>query len=103
VLTSVLMSVARAAYYRTLEPSGISRQDIPAATESLRQSIQKWTESGGLAIPEMVRAQLADAYRHAFSVGAGGVFACSALICLLSAMFVWFGLKKMGRTDSSSS
>ena len=35
------------------EPSGISRQDIAAATESLRQSIQKWTESGGLAIPEM--------------------------------------------------
>jgi hypothetical protein len=50
----------------------------------------------------MVRTQLADAYRHAFSVGAGGVFACSALICLLSSVFVWFGLKKMGRTVSSS-
>jgi len=31
-------------------------------------------------------------------VGAGGVFACSALICLLAAVFVWFGLKKTGRT-----
>jgi hypothetical protein len=69
----------------------------------LRQSIQKGTESDGLAIPELVRAQLVDAYRHAFSVGAGGVFASSALICLLSALFVWFGLKEMGSTDSSSS
>jgi MFS family permease len=103
VLTSVLMAVARTAYYRILEPSGLSRQDIAAATEALRQSIQKGAESSGLAIPEMVRTQLADAYRHAFSLGAGGVFACSALICLLSAVFVWFGLKKMGRTDSSSS
>ena len=69
VLTSVLMAVARAAYYRSLEPSGLSRQDIAAATEALRQSIQKGAESGGLAIPEMVRTQLADAYRHAFSAG----------------------------------
>jgi EmrB/QacA subfamily drug resistance transporter len=103
VLTSVLTAVTRATYYQSLEPSGLSRQDIAAATQALRQSIQKGTESGGLAIPEMVRAQLADAYRHAFSVGAGGVFACSALICLLSAMFVWFGLKKIDRTNSSSS
>jgi len=102
VLTSVLTAVARAAYYQSLEPSGLSRQDIAAATEALRQSIQKGAESGGLAIPEMVRTQLADAYRHAFSLGAGGVFACSALICLLSAVFVWFGLKKTGRTVSSS-
>ena len=94
VLTSVLMAVGRAAYYQSLEPSGLSRQDIAAATETLRQSIQKGAASGGLAIPEMVRTQLADAYRHAFSVGAGGVFACSALICLLAAVFVWFGLKK---------
>ena len=102
VLTSVFMAVARTAYYRILEPSGLSRQDIAAATEALRQSIQKGAESGGLTVPEMVRTQLADAYRHAFSLGAGGVFACSALLCLLSAVFVWFGLKEMGRTDSSS-
>jgi len=102
VLTSVLMAVARAAYYQRLEPSGLSRQEIAAATEALRQSIQKGAESGGLGIPEVVRTQLADAYRHAFSLGGGGVFACSALICLLCAVFVWFGLKKMGRTVSSS-
>jgi DHA2 family multidrug resistance protein-like MFS transporter len=102
VLTSILTAVGRAAYYQSLEPSGLSRQEIAAATEALRQSIQKGAESGGLAIPETVRTQLADAYRHAFSVGAGGVFACSALICLLSAVFVWFGLKKMNRTVSSS-
>jgi len=101
-LTSVLMAVGRAAYYQSLEPSGLSRQEIAAATDALRQSIQTEAESGGLAIPEMVRAQLADAYRHAFSVGAGGVFACSALICLLCAVFVWFGLKKTDRTVSSS-
>jgi hypothetical protein len=83
-----------ARYYQSLEPSGLSRQDIAAATEALRQSIQKGAGSGGLAIPEMVRTQLTDAYRHAFSVGAGRVFACSALICLLCAVFVWFGLKK---------
>jgi hypothetical protein len=40
---------------------------------------------------------------HAFSVGAAGAFACSALICLLAAVFVWFGLKKTGRTVSSFS
>ena len=102
VLTSVLLAVARAAYYQRLEPSGLSRQEIAAATEALRQSIQKGAESGGLGIPEVVRTQLADAYRHAFSLGAGGVFACSALICLLCAVFVWFGLRKMGRTVSSS-
>jgi DHA2 family integral membrane protein (MFS transporter) len=102
VLTGVLAAVARAAYYQRLEPSGLSRQEIAAATEALRQSIQKEAERGGLAIPEMVRTQLADAYRHAFSVGAGGVFACSALICLLCAVYVWFGLKKMGPTVSSS-
>jgi MFS family permease len=102
VLTSLLMAIARAAYYQRLEPSGLSRQEIAAATEALRQSIQKGAESGGLAIPEMVRTQLADAYRHAFSVGAGGVFACSALICLLCAVLVWFGLKEMHRTSSSS-
>jgi Major Facilitator Superfamily len=102
VLTSVLTAVARAAYYQRLEPSGLSRQEIAAATEALRRSIQKGAESGGQAIPEAVRTQLADAYRHAFSVGAGGVFACSALICLLCAVYVWFGLKKMGRTVSSS-
>jgi len=44
-----------------------------------------------------VRSQLADAYRHAFSVGAGGVFTCSALVCLLCAVLVWFGLKKINR------
>ena len=102
VLTSVLTAVARAAYYQRLEPSGLSRQEIAAATEALRQSIQKGAERAGLAIPETVRTQLADAYRHAFSMGAGGVFACSALICLLCAVYVWFGLKKMGRTVSSS-
>jgi len=102
VLTSVLMAVARAVYYQRLEPSGLSRQEIAAATETLRQSIQNGAESGGLAVPEMVRTQLADAYRHAFSLGAGGVFACSALICLLCAVFVWFGLEKMSRTVSSS-
>src|SRR5271166_3702118 len=101
-LTSVLTAVARAAYYQRLEPSGLSRQEIAAATEALRQSIQKGAERGGLAIPETVRTQLADAYRYAFSVGAGAVFACSALICLLSAVFVWFGFKKMDRTVSSS-
>jgi hypothetical protein len=92
-LTGVLMAGARAAYYERLEPSGLSRQEIAAATEALRQSIQKGAQSGGLTIPEMVRTQLADAYRHAFSVGAGGVFACSALVCLLAAVVVWFGLK----------
>jgi MFS family permease len=102
VLTSVLTTVARAAYYQRLEPSGLSRQEIAAATEALRQSIQKGAERGGLAIPEMVRTQLADAYRYAFPVGAGAVFACSALICLLCAVYVWFGLKKMGQTVSSS-
>jgi MFS family permease len=102
VLTSLLIAVGRAAYYQRLEPSGLSHQEIGAATESLRQSIQKGAESGGLTIPEMVRTQLADAYRHAFSVGAGGVFACSAIICLLCAVLVWFGLKEMHRTSSSS-
>ena len=102
VLTSVLTAVARAAYYQRLEPSGLSRQEIVAATEALRRSIQKGAESGGQAIPEAVRTQLADAYRDAFSVGAGAVFACSALVCLLGAVFVWFELKKMGRTVSSS-
>ena len=101
VLTGVLMTVARTTYYRILEPSGRSRQDIAAATEALRQSIQKGAESGGLAIPEIVRTQLTDAYRQAFSLGAGGVFACSVAICLFSAVFVWFGLKNMGRSDSS--
>jgi MFS family permease len=96
VLTSVLTAVARTAYYQRLEPSGLSRQEIAAATEALRQSIQKGAESRGLAIPEMVRTQLADAYRYAFSLGAGTVFACSALICLLCAVYVWFGFKKMG-------
>jgi hypothetical protein len=102
VLTSVLMAVSRAAYYQRLEPSGLSRQEIADATETLRRSIQNGTESGGLAIPEMVRTQLTDAYRHAFSTGAGGVFACSALICLLCAVFVWFGLKKISPRGSSS-
>jgi MFS family permease len=101
-LTSVLMAVARAAYYERLEPSGLSRQEIAAATEALRQSIQKEAQSGGLTIPEMVRTQLADAYRRAFSMGAGAVFACSALICLLCAVLIWFGLEKMDRTGSSS-
>ena len=94
VLSSVLMAVARAAYYQRLEPSGLSRQEIADATEALRQSIQKGAESGGQAIPEPVRTQLTDAYRYAFSVGSGGVFACSVLICLLCAVLVWFGLAR---------
>ena len=85
----------------TFEPSGLSRPEIAAATEALRQSIQKGAESGGQAVPEAVRDQLADAYRYAFSAGAGGVFACSALICLLCAVLVWFGLKKLSRKGSS--
>jgi len=97
VLTSVLVAVARAAYYQRLEPSGLSREEIASATEALRRSIQMGAESGGQAIPETVRSQLADAYRHAFSVGAGGVFTCSALVCLLCAVLVWFGLKKINR------
>jgi EmrB/QacA subfamily drug resistance transporter len=97
VLTSVLLAVARAAYYQRLEPSGLSRQEIAAATNALRRSIQSGAESGGLTISEMVRTQLSDAYRHAFTLGAGTVFACSALICLLSAVFVWFGLKETSR------
>jgi DHA2 family integral membrane protein (MFS transporter) len=101
VLTGVLMAVSRAAYYEHLEPSGLSRPEIAAATEALRQSIQKGAESGGQAVPEGVRDQLADAYRYAFSAGAGGVFSCSALICLLCAVFVWFGLKKTTRKGSS--
>jgi len=38
----------------------------------------KGAESGGHAVPEPVRTQLADAYRYAFSAVAGGVFTCSA-------------------------
>jgi DHA2 family integral membrane protein (MFS transporter) len=41
VLSSVLMAVGRATYYQRLEPSGLSRQEIAAATEALRRSIQK--------------------------------------------------------------
>jgi MFS family permease len=102
VLSSVLMAVARAAYYQRLEPSGLSRQEIAAATEALRRSIQKGADSGGQAIPEPVRTQLTDAYQYAFSLGAGGVFICSALVCLLCAVLVWFGLKKISRKGSSS-
>ena len=57
VLTSVLMTVGRAAYYQRLEPSGLSRQEIATATEALRRSIQKGADSGGLAIPQPVRPQ----------------------------------------------
>ena len=83
------MAVARATYYQRLEPNGLSQQEIAAATEALRRSIQKGAESGGQAIPQTVRTQLADAYRHVFSAGAGGVFTCSALLCLLCAVLVW--------------
>jgi len=103
VLTSVLMAVGRAAYYQRLEPGGLSRQEIATATEALRRSIQKGADSSGLANPQPVRAQLADAYRYAFSVDAGAAFTCSALVCLLSAVLVWFGLKKISRKGSSSS
>jgi MFS family permease len=99
VLTSVLMTVARAEYYQRLEPSGLSRQEIAAATEALRRSIQKGAESGGHAIPEAVRTQLAEAYQQAFSMGAGAVFTCSALGCLLCAVFVWFGLNTRKRAS----
>jgi MFS family permease len=101
VLTSVLLNVARGAYYQRLEPSGLSRQEIASATETLRRSIQQGAESGGQVIPQEVRAQLTDAYRHAFSVGTGWVFACSTVICLLCAVLVWFGLKKTTRTGSA--
>jgi MFS family permease len=103
VLASVLTAVGRAAYYQRLEPSGLSRQEIAGATEALRRSIEKGTDSGGLAIPQPVRAQLVDAYRYAFSVGAGAAFICSALVCLLSAVLVWFWLKKISRKGSSLS
>jgi hypothetical protein len=97
------MAVGRAAYYQRLEPSGLSRQEIATATEALRRSIQKGADSSGLAIPQEVRAQLADAYRYAFSVGAGAAFTCSALVCLLSVVLVWFGLKIISRKGLSSS
>jgi DHA2 family multidrug resistance protein-like MFS transporter len=103
VLASVLTAVGRTAYYQRLEPSGLSRQEIAAATEALRRSIEKGTDSGGLTIPQPMRAQLVDAYRYAFSVGAGAAFTCSALVCLLSAVLVWFGLKRISRKGSSSS
>jgi hypothetical protein len=99
VLSGVLISVTRAVYYQRLEPSGLSRQEIAAATETLRRSIQKAAESGQ-AIPQTVQTQFADAYRHAFSVGTGGVFACSALVCLLGAALVWFGLRSPGFRSS---
>lgn len=41
VLSSVLIAVARAVYYQRLEPSGLSRQEIAAATEALRLVFQK--------------------------------------------------------------
>jgi MFS family permease len=85
VLTSVLLAVARAAYYQRLKPSGLSRQEITAATEALRRSIQTGAESGGQAVPQPVLTQLA-------SVGAGAVFTCSVLVCLLCAVLVWFRL-----------
>ena len=100
VFSSVLISVTRAVYYQRLEPSCLSRQEIAAATETLRRSLQKAAESGGQAIPQTVQTQFVDAYRHAFSVGAGGVFACSALVCLLGAVLVWFGLRSPGFRSS---
>ena len=92
-LTSVLIAVGRATYYQHLEPSGLSRPEIAAATETLRHSVLEGADTGGLAIPEMVRTQLVDAYRHAFSIGAGAVFTCSALLCFVCAVLVWLGLK----------
>ena len=70
VLTSAYGRCARDVLPKP-EPSGLSRQDIAAASEALRQSIQKGAESGGLTIPEMVRTQIANAYRHAFSRAPG--------------------------------
>jgi DHA2 family integral membrane protein (MFS transporter) len=102
VLTSILMTVGRATYYQSLQPTGLSRQEIAAATEALRQSILKGEDSNGLAVPETLRTQLGDAYRQAFCAGAGAVFACSALICLILAVLIWFGLKRKDRTVSSS-
>jgi hypothetical protein len=101
LLSSVLLAVARAAYYQLLEPSGMSRQEIVAATAALRHSIQNGADTGGETVPEAVRSQLANAYRHAFSAGAGTVFTCSVVVCLLSALLVWFALKKRNATDSS--
>ena len=101
VLSSVLIAAARATYYQRLEASGLSGQEIAAATEALRRSIQKGAQSGGEAIPEAVRTQLFDAYQYAFSTGAGGVFTCSALVSLLCAMLVWFGLKNRSRKGPS--
>ena len=97
VLTSVLMTVGRAAYYQNLQPTGLSRQEIAAATEALRQSILQGEDSNGLAIPETLRTQLGDAYRQAFCAGSAAVFACSALICVISAVLIWFGLKNIDR------
>ena len=101
ILSSVLIAVARGAYYQRLEGSGLSGQEITAATEALRRSIQKGAESSGQAVPQAVRSQLADAYQHAFSAGAGWVFGCSALVCLLCAVLVWFGLRKTRGKGSS--
>jgi DHA2 family multidrug resistance protein-like MFS transporter len=97
VLTSVLMTVGRAAYYQNLQPTGLSRQEIAAATEALRQSVLQGEDSNGLAVPETLRTQLGDAYRQAFCAGSAAVFAWSALICLISAVLIWFGLKRIDR------
>jgi len=96
-LTGVLIAAGRAAYYQLLEPSGLSRPEIATATEALRHSVLEGADTAGLGIPEMVRTQLVDAYRHAFSIGAGAVFTCSALLCFLCAVLVWLGLKNISQ------
>ena len=101
-LTSVFLEAARAEYAMRLQPTGLAVEKLREITRAWRQAVGESASTGARVLPEGMEQLFEDAFREAFTVGTARVFAAGAMVALVCAVVVWFGLRTQ-RTASPGS
>jgi hypothetical protein len=97
-LTSVFLNAARSDYAARLAPTGLSYERIRDVTRAWRQAVRESASTGARVLPERIlpegmERQFEEAFRQAFTVGVGRVFAVAAVIALVCAGVVWMTIR----------
>jgi EmrB/QacA subfamily drug resistance transporter len=92
-LTTVFLDSARTDYAARLAPTGLALEKIREITRAWRQAVGESASTGARVLPEGLERHFEEAFRAAFTVGVGRVFAVAALIAVVCAVFAWFGIR----------
>jgi EmrB/QacA subfamily drug resistance transporter len=91
-LTSVFLDAARSDYAARLSGTGLSYEKIREVTRAWREAVNQSASTGAKLLPEGMEGLFEDAFREAFTVGVGRVFAVAAVVALACAVLAWIAV-----------